>query len=251
MWGGVAFPIVVLTALLLWGFFIVHDLRTEAAPPAVHVEISGEQWWWRITYRDPQGGVLFKTANELHLPAGVPAVITLMSPDVIHSFWVPALAGKLDMIPGRVNRLLVEPTRTGVYRGQCAEYCGGSHALMALVAVVHDRAQFSAWSARQSMPARDPLTEEEKRGRALFDSNGCGACHALRGTPSMGEVGPDLTHVGSRLTLGAASFPNNLGTLAGWISSAQHLKPGNRMPSFDRLSGAELRALATYLKALE
>jgi cytochrome c oxidase subunit II len=251
LWGGVAFPVVVLSALLLWGFFIVYDLRSEAAEAPVHVDIAGEQWWWRVTYRDADGGILFAAANELHLPAGRPAVLTLTSPDVIHSFWVPALAGKLDMIPGRVNRLRITPERPGIYRGQCAEYCGGSHAMMALVAVVHEPQRYSAWVAAQSRAARQPLTAEEQRGQSLFAENGCGACHMIRGTEAKGEVGPDLTHVGSRLTLAAASFPNNLGTLAGWISSSQHLKPGNRMPSFNRLTGVELRALATYLKSLE
>lgn len=251
VWGGIAFPIVVLSALLLWGFFIVHDLRSEAAAPAVHVDITGERWWWRVTYRNADGGILHATANELHLPAGQPAVLTLTSPDVIHSFWVPALAGKLDMIPGRVNRLQITPSRPGTYRGQCAEYCGGSHALMALVAVIHEPGSYAAWAARQAMPAREPVTAEERRGQALFAENGCGACHSIRGTEASGAVGPDLTHAGSRLTLAAGSFPNNLGTLAGWISSSQHLKPGNKMPSFNRLTGTELRAIAAYLKSLE
>jgi cytochrome c oxidase subunit 2 len=150
-----------------------------------------------------------------------------------------------------VNRLRITPERPGIYRGQCAEYCGGSHALMALVAVVHEPQLYNAWESAQSLAAREPLTDEEQRGKSLFAENGCGACHMIRGTEASGAVGPDLTHVGSRLTLAAASFPNNLGTLAGWISSAQHLKPGNRMPSFNRLTGVELRALASYLKSLE
>jgi cytochrome c oxidase subunit 2 len=150
-----------------------------------------------------------------------------------------------------VNRLRITPERPGIYRGQCAEYCGGSHALMALVAIVHDPQGYSEWENAQSAAAREPLTTEEKRGQSLFAANGCGACHMIRGTEANGAVGPDLTHVGTRLTIAAASFPNNLGTLAGWISSSQHLKPGNRMPSFNRLTGVQLRALASYLKSLE
>jgi cytochrome c oxidase subunit 2 len=249
--GGVAFPIVVLTALLTWGFTIVRDLRAEATAPAIHLEISGEQWWWRVRYLDATGKLLFSTANEIHLPAGRIAKLSLVSPDVIHSFWVPALAGKLDMIPGRTNTLTLRAETPGIYRGQCAEYCGGQHAMMALMAVVHSAEDFDLWLQRESGPAREPLTTEEKLGRDLFDTNGCGACHTVRGTSAAGLVGPDLTHVGSRHTLGAGSFPNNIGTLAGWVSSAQHLKPGNKMPSFDRLTGVELRTIAAYLQALE
>jgi cytochrome c oxidase subunit 2 len=249
--GGAAFPAVVLTALLAWGFTIVRDLRAEATAPAVHLVISGEQWWWRVSYLDSTGKLLFSTANEIHLPADRAARLSLVSPDVIHSFWIPALAGKLDMIPGRTNTLTLTAKTPGTYRGQCAEYCGGQHAMMALVAVVHTPEDFDLWLKRESGPARKPLTTQEILGKELFDANGCGACHTVRGTDAAGEVGPDLSHVGSRQSLGAGSFPNNIGTLAGWVSSAQHLKPGNKMPSFDRLTGVELRALAAYLQALE
>lgn len=249
--GGVVFPIVVLTALLAWAFLIVRDIRSFAGAPAVRIEVSGEQWWWRVTYLDEAGNPVFATANEIHLPAGQAATLSLVSPDVIHSFWVPALAGKLDMIPGRVNTLNLRAETPGIYRGQCAEYCGGQHALMALVAVVHDLEDFNAWLRRETGAAQSPLTTEEKLGQQVFEENGCGACHTVRGTSATGMVGPDLTHVGSRLTLAAGTFPNNIGTLAGWVSSAQHLKPGNRMPSFDNLSGVQLRALAAYLRSLQ
>ena len=249
--GGVVFPVVVLSALLIWGFLIAGGLRSEAATPEIAVDISGEQWWWRVTYRDAGGTIMFATANEIHLAAGSEAALTLTSPDVIHSFWVPNLAGKIDMIPGRTNRLRITPQRPGVYRGQCAEFCGGSHALMALVAVVHDRESYARWISNQMNAAREPVTTEQKLGREVFTRNGCGACHTVRGTGSDGKIGPDLTHIGSRLSLAAGSFPNNLGTLAGWVSSAQHLKPGNRMPSFSRLTGTELRAVAAYLASLE
>ncbi len=249
--GGVAFPVVVLTALLAWGLAIARDIRVSGQEPAVRIEVSGEQWWWRVTYLDSAQRPLFVTGNEIHLPAGSEAAFSLVSPDVIHSFWIPSLGGKMDMIPGRTNSLVVRPERPGVYRGQCAEFCGAQHALMSLIAVVETPDDFAAWMANQMRPARAPETAEQELGMQLFGENGCGACHTIRGTEWNGTVGPDLTHVGSRKTLGAATFPNNRGTLAGWISSAQHLKPGNKMPSFDRLTGVELRALAAYLEALK
>ncbi len=249
--GGVAFPVVVLTALLAWGLAIARDIRVSGQEPAVRIEVSGEQWWWRVTYLDASQRTLFATGNEIHLPAGSEAAFSLVSPDVIHSFWIPSLGGKMDMIPGRTNSLIIRPERPGVYRGQCAEFCGAQHALMSLIAVVETPDDYAAWFANQMQPAREPRTAEQLLGMRLFGDNGCGACHAIRGTGWNGTVGPDLTHVGSRKTLGAATFPNNRGTLAGWISSAQHLKPGNKMPSFDRLTGVELRALAAYLEALK
>ncbi len=251
MAGGVAFPVVVLTALLAWGLAIARDIRVSGQEPAVRIEVSGEQWWWRVTYLDGAQRPLFATGNEIHLPAGSEAAFSLVSPDVIHSFWIPSLGGKLDMIPGRTNSLIIRPERPGVYRGQCAEFCGAQHALMSLIAVVETPEDYAAWFENQMQPAREPQTAEQQLGMQLFGENGCGACHAIRGTEWNGMVGPDLTHVGSRKTLGAATFPNNRGTLAGWISSAQHLKPGNKMPSFDRLTGVELRALAAYLEALK
>ncbi len=249
--GGIVFPVVVLTALLAWGLAIAGDIRMPAREPAARIKVAGEQWWWRITYHDAAGEAVFATANEIHLPAGSEAAFSLVSPGVIHSFWIPSLGGKMDMIPGRTNSLTIRPERPGVYRGQCAEFCGEQHALMSLIAVVDAPGDYEAWLANQMGPARDPVTSEQQLGMKLFGENGCGVCHTIRGTQWNGEVGPDLTHVGSRKTLGAASFPLNRGTLAGWISSAQHLKPGNKMPSFDRLTGTELRAIAAYLEGLE
>jgi cytochrome c oxidase subunit 2 len=174
----------------------------------------------------------------------------LTSADVIHSFWIPSLAGKMDLIPGRTNRLVIEPERVGSYRGVCAELCGASHAFMALDARVHSEQDFLAWLTRQQQDAAPMATLEQKRGEALFIQTGCSACHAVRGTPANGELGPDLTHVGSRATIAAGLLPNNVGTLAGWIAASQDLKPGNRMPSIAQLPGPDLRALAAYLAAL-
>ncbi len=191
------------------------------------------------------------TANEIRIPVGVPVEFVLRSADVIHSFWVPSLAGKLDMIPGRVNRYTFSAERPGIYRGQCAEYCGAQHALMAFSVVAQERADFDTWYVAQARNAREPTTELAEEGRKLFHASGCGACHTVRGTSAQGQLGPDLTHVGGRLTIAAGILPNNPGTLAAWVASAQHLKPGNRMPSFATFSGPELRSLAAYLGSLQ
>ena len=208
----------------------------------MRIEVIGEQWWWRVRYLDGAGRPEFETANEIRIPGGQPVLLELKSADVIHSFWVPALAGKLDMIPGRTNRLRLLAARAGEYRGQCAEYCGGPHAFMAFFVIAEEEPAFEAWAANQRAPAGQDSD--------LFLRQ-CGACHTVRGTAAAGKLGPDLTHVGSRKTIGAALLPMNRGALAGWIASSQHLKPGNLMPSFQRLSGEELRGLASYLESLE
>jgi cytochrome c oxidase subunit 2 len=247
---GFVFPIVTLSALLVYGLILSRSL-VIAGSPALRIEVVGEQFWWRVHYVDAAGTSQLVTANEIRIPTGLPIEFVLRSRDVIHSFWVPSLAGKLDMIPGRANSYSFAAQRPGMYRGQCAEYCGAQHALMAFYVVAMERTQFDGWYARESEPARDPTTAFLGRGKTLFLENGCGACHAIRGTPAQGTIGPDLTHVGSRLSLAAGIFPNNVGTLAGWISSAQHLKPGNRMPSFGNLEGEQLRAMAAYLESLK
>jgi len=245
---GLVLPVVVLTALL------VHGARTTAemthGTASLAVEVVGERWWWRVLYLDADGVPDFETANEIRLPRGQPVDLRLRSADVIHSLWVPALAGKMDLIPGRVNHLRVQADRTGTFRGQCAEYCGGAHALMALHVVAEEPEAFEAWRASQRRPAPEPASAEAARGRDAFLARGCPLCHSVRGTPARGRFGPDLTHVGSRTSLAAGILPNQVGTLAGWIASARHLKPETRMPSFGGMPGHELRALATYLEAL-
>lgn len=248
--GGIIFPLVTLTALLVYGLLLSRSLVT-AGPPALRIEVIGEQFWWRVHYVDASGEPHLVTANEIRIPIGLPIEFVLQSKDVIHSFWVPSLAGKLDMIPGRVNSYRFAAERPGVYRGQCAEYCGAQHALMAFYVVAMEREEFEAWYARQSEPAPDPITDFSIKGKALFFENGCSACHTIRGTAARGLIGPDLSHIGDRVSLAAGTFPNNVGTLAGWISSAQHLKPGNQMPSFGNLRGEELRAIAAYLGGLK
>ena len=170
---------------------------------------------------------------------------------VIHSFWAPTLGGKMDMIPGRENRMTLTPTEPGVYRGQCAEFCGEAHAQMAFPVVVMAPAEFEVWLAAQSEPAREPVTEAARQGRDLFLSNGCGACHTIRGTEAEGRVGPDLTHLGSRLTVGAGVLPVSRDTVADWIAAPEHVKPGVRMPAFGMLGDHQVGLIAGYLVGLE
>lgn len=248
--GGLVLPVVVLTVLLV-AALTVTDGRASGEAAGLRIRVEGEQWWWRVTYLDPDGRPLFATANEIRIPAGRAVDLELHAADVIHSFWVPALAGKLDMIPGHVNVLRLQADRVGRWRGQCAEYCGGAHAWMAFVVVAEPGEVFEAWVAGQRAPAPPPADPFLARGRELFLAFGCPACHTVRGTGAMGVIGPDLTHVGGRLTIGAGMLPNHVGTLAAWIVDAPHLKPGNRMPGFPVFTGEDLRALAAWLESLK
>lgn len=243
--GGVFVPTVVLGALVGWTMWAMSELRTPD-PDGLRIAVSGEQWWWRVAYERDDGTVV-PSANEIRLPAGEAVTLELSSPDVIHSFWIPALGGKMDMIPGRVNELVLEPRKPGVYRGQCAEYCGTSHALMAFSVVVMEPDAFETWLAAQAEPAQAPPSE----GRQLFSANGCGACHAVRGTGAEGRVGPDLTHVASRLSLGAGVLPVTEEALAEWVAHTRLVKPEARMPPYDMLPDTEIDAIASYLAGLE
>lgn len=247
---GLVFPAVALTALLVYGLLLTRA-SLGSSPGDVRIEVTGEQFWWRVRYLDGEGNALFETANEIVIPAGRRIAFTLKSADVIHSFWVPNLAGKMDMVPGRVNRLELRADRPGLYRGQCAEYCGAQHARMAFYVLAVEAAEFEHWQQAQKRDAAAPALPALRRGAELFATAGCGACHAIRGTAARGTLGPDLTHMGSRRYLGAGLLPNNAGALAGWIASSQHLKPGNRMPSFDMFRGEELRTIAEYLANLK
>lgn len=245
--GGLAFPVVVLTGLLIYGLSVTARVSDAPRGGEMRVRVTGEMWWWRVAYLDDQGREMVQDANEVHIPVGLPVVVELESADVIHSLWVPRLGGKTDMIPGRRNFMRLQADKPGVYAGQCAEYCGGAHALMGFVVVAHAEADFEAWRARQAAPAAPSALP----GAAAFGTSGCGACHTIRGTEANGLAGPDLTHVGSRQTLGAGILPNNQGTMAGWIADSQGIKPGNRMPSYPVLTGRELRDLAAYLDSLK
>ncbi|MDQ2641427.1 MAG: c-type cytochrome [Pseudomonadota bacterium] len=276
--GGIIFPAVTLTALLTYSLAVGAALSPEgtggplrfllncissgaralgsavgvdpAAP--VRIDIIGRRWWWEVRYQGPDGSTRWvPLANELYLPTGRPAHVTLRSEDVIHSFWVPSLAGKVDMIPGRANRLVLQADEPGVHRGQCAEYCGAQHALMALYVMVVPPAEFDAWLRRQEQPAAVPEDPVLRAGHDAFMKAGCADCHAVRGTAAGGAQGPDLTHVGGRRALGAGILRNHIGTMAGWIADAQALKPGNLMPQTRALDGSELRALAQWMGSLQ
>ena len=257
--GGIVLPIVTLSALLVYGFWLLREAQWGEAGrtaqsghdhAALTVEVVGEQFWWRVRYLEEAGEVAFATANEIRIPTGRRVALRLTSADVIHSFWVPSLGGKIDMIPGRTTTLTLLADREGMFRGQCAEFCGPQHARMAFHAVVMAPDRFENWLSRQRQPPPEPADPFLQRGLEVFMSNGCGACHTIRGTAAAGILGPDLTNIGSRPTVAAGTFPTNAGTIAGWIASSQHLKPGNRMPSFDALSGPDLRAVAAYLESL-
>jgi cytochrome c oxidase subunit II len=248
--GGVIFPTLVLAALLGYGLRLLAELRAAEAGGELQIAVSGEQWWWRVSYLDADGETV-ELANEIRLPLGVTAEFHLSSPDVIHSFWIPSLGGKMDMIPGRQTRLILEPTRTGEFRGVCAEYCGSSHALMAFPVVVMEAAAFADWLKRQRQPAAPPTDSLAQQGRRLFLAHGCGACHTVRGTAADGELGPDLTHVGSRLSLAAGTLPNDIDAFERWIAHPQAVKPEARMPPFDMLDKADVRAIAAYLEGLQ
>jgi cytochrome c oxidase subunit 2 len=245
---GLVFPTVSLLALLAWGLVIMASRGgADEDPRALRITVIGEMWWWRVIYELPDGTRL-ESANELRIPVGVPVRLALESADVIHSFWVPSLAGKLDMIPGRTNVLTLKATEPGVSRGQCAEYCGGAHALMSFHVVALEPAEFETWLAAERAPAAAATGE----GARLFAEAGCGACHRVRGEArANGVVGPDLTHVGSRLSLGAATLPNDAAAFTRWIRDSQAIKPENRMPPYGILSETDLVTLANYLEGLK
>lgn len=247
--GGVAFPVATLTALLVYSLWMTRAIGGNDAP-TLRIEVAGEQFWWRVHYVDTTGQTLVASANEVHIPVGRTVEVSLSTKDVIHSFWVPSLSGKLDMVPGRVNVLRLRAARPGVFRGQCAEYCGLQHARMALHVVAHPPEEFTEWLSHRLGSGALPANIRLARGTGLFVTH-CGHCHTVRGTTAQGTLGPDLTNIGSRLTLGAGMFPNTVGALAGWIASAQELKPGSGMPSFGHLAPDELLAIAAYMESLK
>jgi cytochrome c oxidase subunit 2 len=216
----------------------------------LQLAISGEQWWWRVTYTTADGRRV-ESANELRIPVGRPVRIELTSADVIHSLWIPKLAGKLDMIPGRKNVLHLTANTPGVSRGQCAEYCGGAHALMSFYVVALPPAEFETWLSKEAEQARPASDSESNAGQMLFLSHGCGGCHTIRGTAANGRIGPDLTHLGGRMSLAAATLPNDEAAIAHWITHNQHIKPTNRMPPFGIFSKTELATLSRYLSGLK
>ena len=252
-WRGVAAAIAV-TVVTLFGVLVaslVTGARVATPPPAgaITIEVIGHQWWWEIRYLHPQADKIVTTANEIHIPVGVPVAIKTTSRDVIHSFWVPNLHGKRDVLPGHVNSFWLQADRSGTYRGQCAEYCGLQHAHMALYVIAEPRDQFERWLETQRAPAAQPVTDAQRRGQQVFLSSSCVMCHTIRGTPAGARNGPDLTHLASRRFIVAGTLPNTRGNLAGWVLDPQGVKPGSRMPP-NPLTPVDLHALLDYLESL-
>ncbi|MFO1267388.1 MAG: cytochrome c oxidase subunit II [Rubrivivax sp.] len=257
--GGIVLPLVVLVPLFAANVAGTARLAAPAPAGALQIGITARLWWWEVRYADPEGGGAIVTANEIHIPTGRPVLLGLVSADVIHSFWVPALGPKRDAVPGRVAHLVLEADRPGTWRGQCAEYCGDQHARMALAVVAREPAAFDRWLAAQREPAAaalredaTPAADKAARGRAAFVASGCVTCHRIGGVGGGGTPtrGPDLTHVASRQTIGAGTRANSEAALREWIAGVQHAKPGARMPSFAHLDAATLDALAAYLWSL-
>jgi len=249
--GGVLLPLLVLTPLLAFSTWRSAQLTSPASQDALVISVTAKMWWWEVRYADPRGGPDIVTANEIHLPAGRPVYLSLASNDVIHSFWVPALGGKVDMVPGRQHGMRVQVDQPGRWRGQCAEYCGEQHARMALFVVADAPDDFAAWLAAQGRPAPVSADPSLARGRAVFLAQRCGACHTVRGVSASASLGPDLTHVGSRSHLGAATVPNSANALAAWIANPHAAKPGVRMPASHDLDPASLQALAAWMAQLK
>jgi cytochrome c oxidase subunit 2 len=245
---GIAIPLATNVVVFVVANFVVAK-ATEAPDPRstqMTIEVVGHQWWWEVRY--PGGTAV--TANEIHIPVGERVNVEARTADVIHSFWVPQLNRKIDMIPGQTNRVLLEADAPGRYRGQCAEFCGDQHAHMAMYVDAEDPGRFRAWLDRTTAPRRPPASGEERRGERVFLQNACASCHTIRGTPARGHVGPDLTHLQSRSTIAALTLPNRPDALARWIADPQHIKPGTRMPAL-ALSDGDRRALLAYLESLE
>jgi cytochrome c oxidase subunit II len=240
---------VILIALTLLSFYATRGL---GAPPqnALQLSVTGNQWWWEVEYLDQNPSNRFTTANEIHVPVGRPVSITLHSRDVIHSFWVPNLAGKMDLIPGRTNTVAFTAMRAGVFRGQCAEYCGLQHAQMALIVVAESPEVFASWRSQQSDDAVTPTVPNAQNGQQVFLRSGCAGCHTVRGTGASGMAGPDLTHIAGRRTIAAGALANTRSTLQAWIADPQGVKPGAKMPRLE-LTAPELNAVSDYLSGLQ
>lgn len=238
-----------LAGLTVASFLADRAAAARARHPQLTIKVIANQWWWDVVYQTPTASEMVHTANEIHLPVGVPAEVQLESADVIHSFWVPNLAGKQDLIPGRTTDIQLLPTKTGLYRGQCAEFCGMQHANMALVVTVQSKADFERWMDQQRRPAAAPATPLELAGYRYVTTRECSSCHTITGTAAGGQFGPDLTHVASRRTIGAGTLPMNEANLYGWVADPQAQKPGNRMPTIG-LSSSDLHAVVAYLQRL-
>jgi cytochrome c oxidase subunit 2 len=246
---GLVMPVVVLLAFSLSSAATDRVLGKPLPENVLTIEVIGRQWWWEVHYLDSRQNRIATTANEIHIPVGQPVRLLLKANDVIHSFWVPNLGGKTDLIPGKTNISWVQADRPGTFRGQCGEFCGLQHARMAFLVEAQPADKFQNWLSRQKEPAAMPVDPALARGKDVFLSSQCIMCHTVRGTRAQGRVAPDLTHFGSRKTLAAASVPNSRGHLAGWILDPQSIKPGNFMPP-TQLAPDDLFSLLDYLHSL-
>src|SRR3954466_130898 len=250
VWAATTLTVLILLMLLFASIWIGRGVESVEAATAITINIVGHQWWWEIEYEDAVASQRVLTANELHIPINRPIVLKVSSRDVIHSFWVPNLQGKRDLIPGYITAIWLQADRPGVFRGQCAEFCGLQHAHMALDVVAEPGADFDRWLQGMRTPAPAPETEEQRRGHAVFMSRRCAGCHAINGTEAYGQVGPDLSHIASRSTIGAGTLPNTRDHMDAWVKNPQASKPGNQMPP-NPLSDEESRALLAYLELLK
>jgi cytochrome c oxidase subunit 2 len=239
-----------LAALAIASFVADRTLANAAAHERLSITVTANQWWWDVQYNASDPTKIVRTANELHLPVGVPTRIALHSNDVIHSLWLPSLAGKRDLIPGRENQLTIIPTKIGIYRGQCAEFCGTQHALMALAVSVDSYADFLNWRKHQLQPAEPPRTPLVHAGYAYVTQQQCATCHTVSGTSAHGRIGPDLTHLATRRSIAAGTLPMREGNLYGWVANPQAIKPGTKMPALG-LEPNELHAVIAYLETLK
>jgi cytochrome c oxidase subunit 2 len=237
---------VVLLVMFAWTLEALSSYDRSLRDTALTIRVTGYRFWWKLEYLRPNGAVDFTTANEVHIPTGTPVQLLLEGGDVIHSFWVPALAGKTDLVPGQTNRMWIEADTVGRYGGACAEFCGPQHALMLISLAAESRADFDRWQALQRTTAGDTSSH----GLEIFRAHGCAACHTLSGVGANGDAGPDLTHVAGRATLAAGVLPNNPGELARWLANPQSVKPGSLMPD-TQLRGAELATMAAWLSRLK
>lgn len=242
--GGLVLPVVVLIVVGIATVRTTNAVQRRAA--VVKIDVEAERWWWRLTYPDDH----VVTANEIHVPVGAPVDLTLTSDDVIHSIWVPELNGKTDVIPGQTNHMTFTADAPGTYRGQCAEFCGIGHALMAFVVIVDSPADYSQWLLTNSAPASTTPAGAAEQGSELFASSSCAGCHTVAGTAAVGTIGPDLTHFGSRTTIAAVTLPNTPSDLAHWLADTQGVKRGALMPQID-LTGAQIAQLVAYLESLK
>lgn len=250
--GGLIVPIAILTVLFV---FTLHTLgqfpMAKLMQPQPAIRVTGHQWWFDAEYLDPDVSRRFTVVSELHIPAGRPVTIELVTQDVIHSFWVPKLHGKVDLVPGMVNRIRLQADTPGIYEGECAEFCGAQHAHMRLRVIADTPADYQRWRAGQLADAVEPASAAARHGRDVFMGAPCVVCHTIRGTAANGKVGPDLTHVASRGRIAGDMLDNNTANLTAWIVHAQSLKPDSQMPDIDRLSGEQLRDLTIYLQSLK